>query len=713
MNVRQFTTTNYINLSPHATIRSVLKTFIDHKQDIGCVTKKKKLLGIVTKYSIYRALLNNCSLDFEIEQIMKKDVITLRVTDNLYKAKDILTETNVSNAVVLEENNDVYGVMTKTDVIRSFNTGSKNVESRLRTLIENLQDAVISVDEQFHITAYNHAAFELFELNTEKFINKHIANIYPSLYQGLNHSITTGEIIELQEISIGSFTLIASFIPLKEFDIISGAMVVLRDITSFEKISSELESTKQLEQLLDSALELAYDGVVIVDNEGTITRANQGFAQLFDYKQPEKIFGQSLELIAPEISQQHDGEIEGKLLQINNQPCIYTQRPIHRDDNKLGMIIKIIFKQLDVWKDLFHHMEQLENEITFVQGEIRRLTNNNQPLFKTLTVSPQMEHIKEEAYIASKSSLSILITGESGTGKGVLAEDIHNASERNGAFIKVNCAAIPHELLESEFFGYVDGAFTGAKRGGKPGKFELANNGTLFLDEIGDMPMALQAKLLNVLQEGEFERVGDTKTSKVDVRVLAATNKNLKKLVAEKTFREDLYYRLHVIHIHLPPLSKRKDDIPILCHHFIKKINERTNKNIIGLTPNTLKILNKLNWEGNIRQLENLMERAIHYCNSTWIEPQHLPLDVINNTLNFENDNKLSIQPSTDNEETANILNRKKLLDSTDKNTIIDALTKSQGNRTKAAKLLGISRATLYKKINKYKITETSNFTTS
>ncbi|HVJ89539.1 MAG TPA: sigma-54 dependent transcriptional regulator [Labilithrix sp.] len=226
------------------------------------------------------------------------------------------------------------------------------------------------------------------------------------------------------------------------------------------------------------------------------------------------------------------------------------------------------------------------------------------------------------------SPTTVLITGESGTGKELVARALHDHSARSEKpFIKVNCAAIPKELIESELFGYERGAFTGAVTS-KPGRFELANGGTLFLDEIGEIPVEMQVKLLRALQESEFERVGGIKTMRVDVRLVAATNRDLKKLIAQNAFREDLFYRLNVVSIRLPALRERATDIPLLVEHFLRKFNERLKKNVVGVEPDALDLLSAHAWPGNIRELENVMERAVLFCDGSKLRVEDLPLEL-------------------------------------------------------------------------------------
>lgn len=707
MNVSSFTTVNFVNLSVDSTIREVLSAFLTHRVDIGCVTTDKSLLGIIHKNAIYRALLKNSPLDSPITPFINKNVVTIQKDQSLYAAREIMMKGNVSQAVVLDQNQQVYGIMSKLDLVNSNMAVLEDTLNRMKSLVENLQDAVISVDSNLKITTFNQTALDLLRLNGKSLLHSPIDRFLPDFRRWLIETLGTGKIQNAKRICFEDLTVIASFIPIREINIVTGAMVVLRDVTSYEIIANELETTNRLKKILDSALELAYDGVAITDKHGNITMINQGFMDLFSVDTEDDILGVPISTFAPQIPSQlslkFDKKIEGELLQINNQKCIIAQMPIYQDGQRLGAIFKIIFRQLDAWKDILLHMEKLESEISYYRGELFRIAKDSNPFAHVISQNLHMERFKQDAVIAAKSLSHVLITGESGTGKELFAEGIHTISGRKGTIIKVNCGAIPEELLESEFFGYADGAFTGAKKGGKPGKFEIANNGTLFLDEIGDMPPSLQVKLLRVLQEQEFERIGATKTTKVNVRIISATNKDLASLVKQGKFREDLYYRIHVIHLHIPPLRERLDDVPLLCNHFINKINSKTNKNIIGASPEVVKRFQHYHWPGNIRQLENVLERAFHFSQSDWIEMEHLPKEM--NLLD-----EPASPPLIKKTESHFPINRKQSISQTEKEIILQALKKCQGNRTKAAEMLGISRTTLYQKMKKYQIIEELEF---
>jgi len=306
---------------------------------------------------------------------------------------------------------------------------------------------------------------------------------------------------------------------------------------------------------------------------------------------------------------------------------------------------------------------------------------------KIVAKSREMHKIFETIQKISDYKTTVLITGESGTGKELIARAIHyQSSRRDGPFVAINCAAIPENLLESELFGHVKGAFTDATRN-KKGLFEEAHSGTLFLDEIGELPKLLQVKLLRVIQDSEIRRVGDTKSSRVDVRIIAATVKDLAREVSRDNFREDLYYRLNVIPIHVPPLRERREDISLLVHHFLKKYNREMKSNIQRITPEAMSALMEYTWMGNVRELENTIERAVVLSDSDLLEVQHLPerlQEARNRKTQTLSESELSIKQATRQLE---------------RQLIVKALEKTGGNRTHASRILEISHRTLLYKI--------------
>jgi two-component system NtrC family response regulator len=301
-----------------------------------------------------------------------------------------------------------------------------------------------------------------------------------------------------------------------------------------------------------------------------------------------------------------------------------------------------------------------------------------------------MRRVKELIEQAGPSEAHVLVTGESGTGKELVAEALHRASARSaGPLVKVNCAALPAELLESELFGYKKGAFTGANKD-KPGRFQAASGGTLFLDEIGDMPMALQAKLLRVLQERRVEPLGGAEPEPADARIVAATHRDLKREAAAGNFREDLYFRLNVLEIRIPPLSERREDIPVLAAHLLERLAEKNRRRIRRVSPRFLEALADYDWPGNVRELENVLERAIILSRSETLGPEDLPAQV------FGGEEAASEAVSDGHGQS---------LDEAEKRAIIQALDAHAGHRGRTADALGVSRRTLQYKLKKYGLT--------
>lgn len=311
-------------------------------------------------------------------------------------------------------------------------------------------------------------------------------------------------------------------------------------------------------------------------------------------------------------------------------------------------------------------------------------------------VSPQLMESIRLAKIAGQSNTNTLILGESGTGKEMFAQAIHNYSDRRkGPFVAINCGALPRELIQSELFGYVEGAFTGARRQGNPGKFELADGGTIFLDEVGEMPLSAQVNLLRVVENKEVVRVGDTYARPVDVRIIAATNSRLMQAIAEKTFREDLYYRLNVLTITLPPLRLRSGDVEVLVKYFLEKVSLAIGKELPLLDRDVQEALSRYNWPGNIRQLENSIERAVHI-----FQDGHISLGDLSRDMGISTES-IARQP---NRETAGVGTVPQSLRAGEYATIVDVLRSNHGNIRQSAEMLGIARSTLYEKIRKFGI---------
>ncbi len=355
-------------------------------------------------------------------------------------------------------------------------------------------------------------------------------------------------------------------------------------------------------------------------------------------------------------------------------------------------LLKIITSLISQSVKLFAEINKEKQALIEEKENLRHQLKGRYSIASIIGISDRMQEVFDAVNRVAPSKATVLLRGESGTGKELIAKAIHYMSKRSDeSFIKFNCASIPEGLLESELFGHEKGAFTGALSMRK-GKFELAHKGTIFLDEIGDLPIALQPKVLRVIQEREFERVGGDKTIKVDVRLIAATSRNLEELLSEGNFREDLYYRLNVVPIFLPPLRERKEDIPILIEHFLKKFNEENHKSV-RILPETLPFFKNHLWHGNVRELENIIERLVVMSSDNIIKPSDLPLNMRVLSANSQ----LSITKKEDSIST---------IEEIERNIIMDALNKTGWVQSKAARLIGVTSRQIGYKMRKYNISK-------
>ncbi|WP_326828278.1 sigma-54 interaction domain-containing protein [Tissierella pigra] len=446
-------------------------------------------------------------------------------------------------------------------------------------------------------------------------------------------------------------------------------------------------------EMLVDILNYAYEGYVLVDPNGRIVKMN--YEKLMGIKEEDAI-GKPVEEVI-ENTRMHIVVRTGKkelrdVQRIQGHDMITNRIPIIKQEKIIGAVGTVLFKDISEVKELAHQLLDLQSKINKYKGEIERIEGTKYSFHSIITRNPKMEYLKKVGKMASETNSTVLITGESGTGKELFAHAIHRASYRKEeAFIAINCAAIPKELLESELFGYDSGAFTGARKDGKPGKFELASGGTIFLDEIGDMPLEMQAKILRVLESKEFERIGGNKKIGFDVRVIAATNENIEESVKKGKFREDLYYRLNVISIEIPPLRERMEDIEILSEDILNNLIKEMAVGRKELSKEAMKILKSYSWPGNVRELRNILERAINLSMGNLILAEHLPERILNGVNYLPNNIE-------------DIIKLKDTIEAVEREAVIKAITLTKGNKTLAAEKLGIHRTALYKKIDKYKI---------
>ncbi|EJP6473701.1 sigma 54-interacting transcriptional regulator [Clostridium botulinum] len=461
----------------------------------------------------------------------------------------------------------------------------------------------------------------------------------------------------------------------------------------YNEMKKDIKYYKSILDVVNKVLYTINECIVVVNENGIIMLMSDCYKKLINCKNPEgKYVGDVIkDTMLHRVLKTGNMEI-GEIQKINDKQVITMRIPIKKEGKIIGAIGKIMFKDINDFYFLSRKLDRLKQTDKFYVNKSEKNRKAKYCFKDIIGDSYENKKSKSLAKRSANANSNVLIVGESGTGKELYAHSIHNASNRKfGPFIKINCGAIPAELLESELFGYEDGAFTGAKKGGKKGKFELANGGTIFLDEIGDMPMSMQVKLLRVIQEREVEKIGGNILKKIDVRIIAATNKNLEELVGKNKFRRDLYYRLNVIKINVPPLRERKEDVLLISEFLMKKVSRRLSIGIKGISKEAKECLCNYSWPGNVRELENVIERsAILLDEDCIIRTKHLPKEILKSPIV-----KVSVEQSK---------YLKDIISEVEKEVICNCLQENKGNKNKTSKILGISRANLYKKISEYNI---------
>ncbi len=446
-------------------------------------------------------------------------------------------------------------------------------------------------------------------------------------------------------------------------------------------------------ELLKEYVESKVMAVLVLDVNGIVQFINDTYLNILRVTK-EEIIGKFIGDITPEscalIVTKTGKAIIGYNWKIDDYNMIGVATPVFKNNELIGCFAYSLF--MDKW-DARDMAENLLFDLNMYKEEVANFYSARFSFSDIIGQSPNIIEIKNIAQkTARHPSLSVLITGESGTGKELFAQSIHLASVRSKLpFIRVNCAAIPENLLEAELFGYDEGAFTGAKKGGSPGKLEIANGGTIFLDEIGEMSLFMQSKILVFLQEREFTRLGSHRPVRVNVRIIAATNRNLETMVEQKQFREDLYYRLNVLHLDIPPLRERGEDSILLAKYLIPRLNQELRTRVSGLADSALKVIRMYNWPGNIRELTNVLERAMILAdmqNSSLITSRHLAFLKMRRDSIVEHSNETF----------------KAMMREHEKQILIRALEENRFNRTKTAKALEVDLSWLYKKIKQYEI---------
>jgi len=563
---------------------------------------------------------------------------------------------------------------------------------QLWALLGDLRIGVFTVDHERRITSFNHAAELLVGYKEREVLGKYCYEIFLNelcFGECKYHEAVEAELkslsfdIEVTDRENTKRTITKIVTPLYNINRKPmGCIEIFQDRSTFDELIRRIRYDEhQLKSILDS-LDI---GIFTVTRGGHISFFNKRAEAITGYDRVE-VLGKPCSVIFKDDTE----SLECLKLSIIDQKARRNKKG--RLKTKRGGIIPIRANYMALRNDQGRTVGGLVTiQDLSVIYQLNRAIHNRYTFSDLIGKSPSMQRIFEILPVVADSDATVLIEGPTGTGKDLLAKVIHNSSRRSGKpMVKVNCAALPDNLLESEMFGYVKGAFTGADRD-KPGRFQEADKGTIFLDEIGDLPLSLQAKLLRVLEDREFYPLGSRKTTKVDVRIIAATNQELERLVRAKRFREDLFYRLNVIRLELPPLKDRRDDIPLLIDHILNQLCTLKGREGVRISEAAMELMLNYDYPGNVRELENILEHALIICQGDVIKRKHLPMVL----------QRKMITPETQEKPLA-FFSRNEI---EEKDKIIETLRRHNWHRGKAAKELRIDRTTLWRKMKKYHIT--------
>lgn len=561
--------------------------------------------------------------------------------------------------------------------------------------------AVLMVDDNGYSVACSKKARELLGLNGDA-IGKLVEEILPGLIP-VHELLDNGMPLLSERVYFNGKVIISNHKPIFEKEKVVGVVSTFQDLNELDLIVQELEATKELNRELETIFNSSYDEIYVTDGKGYTLRVNKAGERFYGIK-AEQILGKHVSeleqqgFFSPSITPQvlkTKKRITSVQETKSGQKLIVTANPIFDDS---GEITRIVTNSRDITElnNLRQRLEETEKLMSNYRAEITKLRKERLKSAEIIGDSVFLKQILNLVEKVASVDSTVLIEGESGVGKGIIAYKIHHLSMRSEQpFITINCGAIPENLMESELFGYEEGAFTGAKKDGKKGLIELANRGTVFLDEIGEIPLSLQVKLLQVIQERRMLRVGGNGYIDVDARIIAATNQNIPQLIKEKKFREDLYYRLNVVPLVVPPLRQRKEDIPALIDHFLElcftkyKLRKK-------FSPEANELLIAYHWPGNVRELENLIERLVVTVDDEDILPIHLPDHIHQGNSAYENGGKEKIF-------VLDVCPLKEATEELERQLLNKALTKFR-NTYQMASALKVNQSTIVRKLHRYGI---------
>ncbi len=622
------------------------------------------------------------------------------INNDLHMIFDLTGQTEVYQALLKAKQDHVVLIpgsvanmlvrlLTEKDTLLQL---TKEHAHQQQLIFNSIDEGMVGVDKNSLINFFNKSAARMTNVTAEDAVGRHIYEVIPT--SALPRIFESGrtELNKELVLSNGAKIVTSRFPVVNEQGERIGAFSIFKDITEVVNLAEEITNLKEIQTMLQAIIQSSDDAISVVDEDGKGLLINPAYTRITGLE-TEDIIGK------PATADISEGEsIHLKVLQ--------TRKAIRGVNMRVGpakreVIVNvapiIVNNRLKGSVGVIHDMTEIRSlmkELDRARRIIRTL-ESKYTFDDIIGDSKEMKISIDQAKLAAKTPVTVLLRGESGTGKELFAHAIHSASDRKyNKFVRVNCSAIAEHLLESELFGYEEGAFTGAKRGEKRGLFEEANHGSIFLDEIGELSSSTQVKLLRVLQDGEIVRVGGTKATPIDVRVIAATNIHMEKAMLEGTFREDLYYRLNRMPIQIPPLRHRKTDIKAIAERLLVKLNQEYGRNVESISEVAYNRLRVYDWPGNVRELENVISRGMIFMKPTEsiLDDHHLPISMMKPSESQMNQLNQPILPLADQIERI----EKEILSST--------LRNMDGNKSKTAKNLGISLRTLYYKLEKYEL---------
>lgn len=689
--VRDIMRTTSLTFTEQISIGEALAIMREHRlPGVPYAARNGNIAGVISREQLLEELVDSGDETLSVRHCVERRCLFLE-PDQLIE--DIWNRVHPLN-IVMGRENEPLGIVEQVDVLTAYAALADYRQKELDAVVEFAHNGIVAVDHYGTITTFNPAAEKISKVPREKALGKYVNDVL--VPTGLMEVVRTGKPRLGEKYRVGKRWYFTNRTPIVQDGMIKGGVAVFQDISEIEKISHELVMVREIKEELETILQTSYDGVLVMNADGEIIRANHAFMKLIGPLEDE-VSGRTLQRLMADrgfstsfadliklkstVTTVEKNEHTGQVLGI-------TMTPIEADSSTQSTSPRYVVNVRNM-SELTELRQELDKTRVLTQQYKEQLKPHLHARQGLIAESKEMQHVLDLAYRVASVDSTVLILGESGVGKEEIASYIHQCSPRHeGPFIKINCGAIPEHLLESELFGYEAGAFTGAHRKGKPGLLEAAHEGTVLLDEIADMPLHLQVKLLRFLQDSIVTRVGSVKGNKVDVRIIAATNKDIAQSVEREEFREDLYFRLNVVPIHIPPLRKRRADILPLINQFVAHFSEKYNLEK-AFSPEALKQLLNYHWPGNVREMMNVIERCLVTAKGRLIGPDALP-DFLSSERRAEE--QVSVKGLLPLREARDMVEQK----------LINEAIRIFGTTYKAAEALEVDQSTVVRKMKKF-----------